>query len=122
MTKETIIDGVDVAGCEFHSNLIMDCTLMPLQNLACEKCPNCYYKQLQRVKAENEKLKTERNRFKKKYRKNRLDKQKYRHILEEIKENIQNWINSPWSCFNCRNNMDERLTEIKNKINEVQND
>lgn len=43
----------------------------------------------------------------------------YRSALEEIRENIQNWINSPWSCFNCRNNMDERLTEIKNKINEV---
>jgi chromosome segregation ATPase len=43
----------------------------------------------------------------------------YRLALEKIRENIQNWINSPWSCFNCRNNMDERLTEIKNKINEV---
>lgn len=43
----------------------------------------------------------------------------YKQALEEIRANIQNWINSPWSCFNCRNNMDERLTEIKNKIKEV---
>ena len=53
MKKCILINGVDVSGCEFHSNLTMDCNLMPLQNLACEKCPNCYYKQWQREKDKN---------------------------------------------------------------------
>lgn len=53
MKKCILIHGVDVSGCEFHSNLTIDCNLMPLQNLACENCPNCYYKQFQREKDKN---------------------------------------------------------------------
>ena len=51
--KTDLINGVDVSGCEFHSNLTMDCNLMPLQNLACSKNPNCYFKQWQREKDKN---------------------------------------------------------------------
>lgn len=57
--SEIIIDGVNVKECEHHTNLTMNCTLMPLQNLVCNKNPNCYYKQLKRLEAENEQLKQE---------------------------------------------------------------
>ena len=56
MENEVIIDGCNVAECKFYTNLKMDCSLMPLQNLACSKNPNCYFKQLQRAKAENDTL------------------------------------------------------------------
>ncbi|MBO4726259.1 MAG: hypothetical protein J5598_01490 [Clostridia bacterium] len=53
MNKTVLINGVDVSKCEFYSNMIMDCNLMPLQNLACSKNPNCHFKQWQREKDKN---------------------------------------------------------------------
>ena len=65
-----IINNVNVAGCEFFRDkysyysvegvLYMNaegiCTLSMCQK--CERTPNCYYKELQRLKKENELLKT----------------------------------------------------------------
>lgn len=71
MTEEIIVDGVDVAGCEF-------CKPSPLYkkeyschcrgyiqdnglhaHLSCEHNPYCYYKQLKRLEQENKELRTE---------------------------------------------------------------
>lgn len=57
MDKEIIIDGVDVAGCEFYQ--IEANELYPkaqycgsMRNTFCEDEPNCYYKQLKRLEFE----------------------------------------------------------------------
>ena len=135
MKKEIIIDDVNVAGCFAFNNMMCEYELLKHR---CEG-DNCYYKQLQqfkklydelinRVSLENyERLEQENKELKEtlaRLNEERINhfnykEEKYRQALEEIRANVQNWINSPWSCFNCRNNMDERLTEIKNKINEV---
>ena len=44
---------------------------------------------------------------------------KYSQCLKEIKEIAEEWLHTPWFCFNCRNNMDDKLKEILDKINEV---
>lgn len=62
--NEVIIDGCNVAECEFYQ--IEANELYPkaqycgsMRNTFCENEPNCHFKQLQRAKAENEKLKAE---------------------------------------------------------------
>lgn len=37
---------------------------------------------------------------------------KYKQALEEIREIAKHWLNNDWSCYHCRNNMDEKLKEI----------
>lgn len=63
MSEEIIIDGVNVAGCEFLENDEFDGLCLQLYDRydAQTGCKNkdCYYKQLQRLKKENEKLKKE---------------------------------------------------------------
>lgn len=56
--KQTIIDGVDVAGCKYFNRFRNICHN---KNLCCdcEKNQGCYYKQLQRRIAECEELHTE---------------------------------------------------------------
>ena len=50
--KEIIIDGVNVAECIMHhENNEMLCMVI------CADTPNCYYKQLKRLEAENDRLK-----------------------------------------------------------------
>ena len=64
MTKEIIIDGVDVAGCEYFNKVTYEepyCNIDEEHLYTCSSDENCYYKQLQRVKAENEKLKKQYN-------------------------------------------------------------
>lgn len=59
--NEIIIDGCNVAECEFYQ--IEANELYPeaqycgsMRNTFCENEPNCYFKQLQRLKAENDTL------------------------------------------------------------------
>ena len=59
MDKDIIIDGVDVAGCEYYKNGICQWSLR-IQP-PCEVVKNCYYKQLKRLEQENERLKTQYN-------------------------------------------------------------
>ena len=54
MTEEIIIDGVNVAECEFYE--LCGCIDDNHELNQCKDNPNCYYKQLQRLKQENEKL------------------------------------------------------------------
>lgn len=53
MTKAIIIDGVDVSECEYLKN--GSCSIEILT--PCPYNPGCYYKQLQRLKAEKKQLK-----------------------------------------------------------------
>ena len=59
--SEIIIDDVDVSGCEFKSCFDDECysDVDSSENLNCKDNPNCYYKQLKRLQAENERLKEE---------------------------------------------------------------
>lgn len=60
MTKEIIIDGVDVAKCEFLRNCIIpDNYGCKIDDSLCCDVDNCYYKQLKRLEQQNEKLKKE---------------------------------------------------------------
>ena len=69
MTEEIIIDWVNVAGCDFYN----DCRCSAQEHYAegeflwaekCEECPNCYYKQLNRLEQENEALRNQCNKCK----------------------------------------------------------
>lgn len=94
MSEKIIIDGVNVAGCEYYASDI-DETCRELNGkydvevcdfCKCESVDNCYYKQLQRLKQEN----------------------------EELKEIIKT--NNPWhKCKNCNKDYKQALEEI-NKI------
>lgn len=58
MSEEIIIDGVNVAECEFLRHCVIpDNEGCKIDDSLCCDVGNCYYKQLQRAKAENEKLK-----------------------------------------------------------------
>lgn len=104
--EEIIIDGVDVAGCEFYSDYDKTCReangkfdtdLCDFDK--CEYITNCYYKQLKRLEQENAKLKEEieiRDNLSEKFRKEALswanianecqkDKTKLEQTLQEIK-------------------------------------
>ena len=107
MTEEIIIDGINVAGCKFVESNIQT-TLCRIGAIT-QRCKenNCYYKQLQRLKQENEDLKIYIESNKQQVEEvevlvmdnNRLqqevenlkdviyyDVEKYRSALEEIKE------------------------------------
>lgn len=59
MTEEIIIDGVDVAGCEFLcTNQMGNNCLIHNRGFSmnCKNTSDCYYKQLQRLKQENKEL------------------------------------------------------------------
>lgn len=118
--SEIIIDGVDVSGCEFYEEMreLPDnlnggyyiqhcyCGLQGDNYCICNKNPDCYYKQLKRLQAENEELKEATD--------NLLQVQyaladscnKYSKALEEIREIL-------------KGNKDGDIDEMINKINEV---
>ena len=52
MTKPTIINNVDVAECEYWKNYCRISALPDFPGHICEVNPNCYYKQLQRIKSD----------------------------------------------------------------------
>ena len=66
MSEEIIIDGVDVAGCKYRVCHYVEDEDVEMNNCCCltytpcnyEK-KDCYYKQLKRLQAENERLKKE---------------------------------------------------------------
>lgn len=76
--NEIIIDGVNVAECpDFDryfskiTNQYLDKCNADIDSPYCEGNPNCYYKQLQRLKTENE---------------------KYKQALEEVRDSFNNRI------------------------------
>ena len=67
MQNEVIIDGCNVAECEYFNNVINEepyCNIDEEHLYTCNSDNNCYFKQLQRAKAENEKLKAELDKYK----------------------------------------------------------
>ena len=61
MNKEIIIDGIDISECEFANACDKKMKCVILQEDVCETKPycegyNCYYKQLQKLKQENEEM------------------------------------------------------------------
>lgn len=140
--KEIIIDGVNVAGCEFAVKFTNDNRIrchcvkgllrldtmyeQPLSAL-CENNPNCYYKQLKRLEQENEKLKEENESLKevKDFMSDNLDialkdKFKYKSALEEIREILRDNIKLRTKGLEVEIHPEHTfLMEIYNKINEV---
>jgi hypothetical protein len=58
MQNEVIIDGCNVTECGFYLNHNdLNCACDMESSCKCKENHNCYFKQLQRAKAENEKLK-----------------------------------------------------------------
>ena len=55
--EEIIIDGINVAGCDFYE--LCGCIDDNHELNECKDNPNCYYKQLQRAKQENNSLEAE---------------------------------------------------------------
>lgn len=74
---KVMIDGVDVSECKHHclEDEIPEIPLAGKSSICgeeyiaryCAECPNCYYKQLQRARAEIEELKLENEKLKKQY-------------------------------------------------------
>lgn len=123
---DKIIDGVDVSGCERLENTY--CKL----GIIC-KGRDCTYKQLKRKEQECERLKKElknnsdvlihemglKDEYQSDYVFEKLERQEYRQALQEIRDITREWLNNDWSCFHCRSNMDDKLRDILDKINEV---
>lgn len=67
MTEEIIIDGVDVAGCEFYlqdEKHSCDLSFINQEELCkCDDVQDCTYKQLKRLEQENKELKAELNKI-----------------------------------------------------------
>ena len=110
MTEEIIVDGVNVAGCQcFENDKCLWSKKYYESNLTpnCEEVKDCYYKQLQRLKQENENLKKEVKQIRT-YEELKL--KKYKQALEEIREIVTG-------------NYDvlepQAKKDIENKINEV---
>lgn len=105
MTEEIVIDGVNVAGCEYFDGFCMK------RDTSCEESGNCIYKQLKRLEQENKELKE-------------LDKKicedcekeikVYWNALEEIKHILEIHKDELEECLH--NDIDGM---IQNKINEV---
>ena len=90
MTEEIIIDGVDISECGFTNACDKKMKCIILQDDVYETNPycegyNCYYKQLQRLKQENETYK--RKNVELQITLNEFDRfNNYRKALEEIRE------------------------------------
>ena len=126
---KNIVDGVDVSGCEFYTaNIKYNCKLDTVGGdntcFICSNNPNCYYKQLQRLKQENEKLKEEINCQKARARIMCISAKNYHKALEDIKNEMSDKYQ-----FGGLNGYEDfceyyerEYTSIINKINEVLND
>lgn len=132
MTEEIIIDGVNVAGCNYAITPKKQCPEKPMYYaketscIACKEhntklnfCKNnkdCYYKQLQCLKQENKKLKENLDDLTKDLKVQNDIIGKFEKALEEIRNIILTYESKEWNCFN---DMDVKLKEISKVINEV---
>lgn len=101
MSKEIIIDGVNIAECGFlcckHNGNELIKNYCSIFNNKCICNPDCYFKQLQRLKQEKEELKK---------RCEELDKMtgifsarlanKYKQALEEIRKILEVYSDDDW--------------------------
>lgn len=133
MTKEPIIiDGVDVAECEYWNGSELGyCNIGLWANDGthiCECEPNCYYKQLKRKEQECEKLKIDNKEQKRQLRVRASILNTYKQALQDIKnvaENILIECNhcDQYSCSGCPDeNKEELAQQILQTISEVIDD
>ena len=126
--KEIYIDGVNVAGCEFlRKCVIPDNEGCKIDDSLCCDVGNCYYKQLQRLKQENEELKAAENEDLKDtikrtvcqaecYKHKQADK--YRSALEEIREFAKQQVDC-YTSMKVDSTPAYEWEDVVNKINEV---
>lgn len=119
MENEVVIDGCNVIKCEFFQSEYLEedsvfCEFCTIWYNACLNNPNCYFKQLQRAKAENERLQTENKELKQKltwltiaHKSEQEERTKLELALAKIKVRIIN------------ENADDCLLDIKEIIDEV---
>ena len=122
MTEEIIIDGVNVKKCDFfHPEYGRDCHIALAFDYhndkgtyyGCDQNLNCYYKQLQRLKQKNEKLKGIVKDQCHKCRIGDTTEDNYRKALEEIRENLVKLKTNDEDDFTYE------YSKIEDKINEV---
>ena len=106
MTEEIIIDGVNVAACKFYTKGISD--FCEEKDWYCADIKDCYFKQIQRLKAENEELKEEKTQLLKDCYS--CNFHKYKQALEEIRDIAEKEIYM---------NQNDLMSQIITKINEV---
>ena len=136
MSEEIIIDDIDVSECGFccwkHNGNELIENYCAVFNNKCICNPQCYFKQLQRFKQENEKLKEKINKFEWDnpyyilFTNASTAKHKYKQALEEIREiaKFNQFYNPEKLIINgdIGQIQNLKMTEIYNKINEVLND
>lgn len=140
MSDKVIIDGVDVSECGFfhpeygdkYCHIALAFSEEYSDCMECKDNPDCYFKQLQRLKAENEELKEELKRQEEDISTACVDcanLQNLSNALEKIREVAKTVINSA-NCNNCDgvgyydgckdiNCGDYAIRKIFDKINEV---
>ena len=111
MTEEIIIDGVNVAGCCYFFKPDNSCDNAKTTSCYCYKT-SCYYKQLQRLKQENEALLKQKNGV-------MATNIKYFMALEEIREIVGQKCNEHLDGATSSDCEDCFLDDIRYKINEV---
>ena len=143
MTKEIIIDGVNVAECKHFWNK-QEATKLELcrVNFAnnyfsngipvaekCKKHPDCYFKQLQRLKKENTELLNIANNGgalliaeKDKTNKYKQALEEIREIINEQKPTLDKAISQSEFTLERLCNYEEKYIKIVDKINEVLNE
>lgn len=130
--SEEIIDGVNVWSCKHYDleNNYCDQSYLGegglLKNTKrpkrCESNPNCYYKQLKRLQAENERLKEEIKTYDKAQYEEFKRAEEYRKALEEIRETASAIINGKHITNDIEGHLKELSKLIIDKINEVLNE
>lgn len=146
MSEEIIIDGVNIAGCDYYNAkndkgdwCDLTCTREHAPFFRCESMPNCYYKQFQRLKQENEKLKEENYQLQKSCQicENFIDgipckplrdmdydlqkvinqRDKYINALEEIRERLKSVSYlAPQSTRNLKYAIEDIISEVLNEL------
>ena len=144
MTKEIIIDGVNVAECDYVILPENQCPNKPMpyaKETSCIACkehntklnfcknnPNCYFKQLQRLKQENEQLKDALKTWQYSDTQHLIKINDYKQALEEIREAFRECSYNASFMNNCSEkckfykSCNGELSAIENKINEALND
>lgn len=89
MSNKTIINGIDVSKCKWHTSLIMSCLEIPLEPSKCENDNNCYFKQQARAKEEIEEIKKYLGMSNKTIMQRLEELQEYRDKLSEENEELE---------------------------------
>jgi predicted RNase H-like nuclease (RuvC/YqgF family) len=136
MTEEIIIDGVNVAGCEFYfkdKKYSCDLSFINQEELCkCDDVQDCYYKQLKRLEQENKDLKDNNNHLQAIIDDGRAENKRFREENKELKELnkkiCEDWEKEIKVYWNTLEEIREiasphcsQCVEILDKINEVLN-